>query len=140
MFRHRHHGDTLGRTLGQTLRQASVGFLDHDHLRHLVCELDVLGSLLQWGTHTFLGFLFLIRLPVLVDTVLWIGGGGARAASLFPLVATFLLLGSASTTIGGVAHSCNGGKGRAGRRRIVLHYGIEGRKVSGENALSDGVP
>ena len=140
MFRHRRHGDTLGRTLGQTMRQAGVGFLDHDHLHHLVCELDILGSLLQWGTCTFLGFLFLIRLPVLVDAVLWIGGGGARAASLFPLVAAFLLLGSASTAIGGVARSCNGGKGRAGRRRIVLYHGIEGRKVSGENALSDGVP
>ena len=140
MFRHRHHGDTLGQTLRQTLRQVGVGFLDHDHLRHLVCELDVLGSLLQWGTRTFLGFLFLIRLPVLVNAVLWIGGGGACAASLFPLVAAFLLLGSASTTIGGVARSCNDGKGRAGRRRIVLYHGIEGRKVLGENALSDGVP
>ena len=52
----------------------------------------------------------------------------------------FLLLGSASTAIGGVTRSCNGGKGRAGRRRIVLYHGIEGRKVSGENVLSDGVP
>ena len=140
MFRHQHHGDTLGRTLGQTLRQAGVSFLDHDHLRHLVCELDILGLLLQWGTRTFLGFLFLICLPVLVNTVLWIGGGGARAASLFPLVATFLLLGSASTAIGGVTRSCNGGKGRAGRRRIVLYHGIKGRKVLGENTLLDGVP